>query len=83
MFEKQITIQSEEGLHARPAGLFVKKASEFSCEIELKAKNGTANAKSIMSVMGLGLDKGAQVTLVANGVDASMAIDSLSQLLEA
>ena len=54
--EKIVTIKNASGLHARPAGMFVKKASEFKSTVEVKAKNKVVNAKSIMGIMSLGLD---------------------------
>jgi len=83
MTEKNLTIKAEHGLHARPAGIFAKKAAEFKSNITIKAPKGQANAKSIMSIMTLGLDQGAQITLAADGADESQAVETLSQLLEA
>jgi len=82
MIEKNLTIKSPNGLHARPAGVFAKKAAEFKSEITIKATKGSANAKSIMSLMALGLDQGADVVLAASGEDADLAISELTKLLE-
>ena len=60
--EKIVVIKNETGLHARPAGMFVKKASEFTSTIEVKCKGKVVNAKSIMGIMSLGLGKGEEVT---------------------
>ncbi len=80
--EKQVTILNEDGLHARPAGVLVKKASEFQSKIEIRSDQGVVkNAKSIMGLMSMGLEKGAVVTLIAEGVDAAGAIDALSSLI--
>lgn len=80
--EKTVTIKNASGLHARPAGMFVKKASEFKSTVEIKAKNKVVNAKSIMGIMSLGLGQGDTVTIVANGDDAEKAINSLVELVE-
>jgi phosphocarrier protein HPr len=80
--EKTVTIKNASGLHARPAGMFVKKASEFKSTVEIKAKNKVVNAKSIMGIMSLGLGQGDTVTIVANGDDAENAINSLVELVE-
>jgi phosphocarrier protein len=82
MIEKKVVIQSAHGLHARPAGLFAKKAAEFQSNITIRANKGTANGKSIMSIMTLGLDQGVEITLAADGSDESQALNALTQLLE-
>jgi len=80
--EKTVRILNEEGLHARPAGIFVKKASEFSSVIEVRSGGVSKNGKSIMALMGLSLEKNAEITLVANGPDAEAALKALSELVE-
>ncbi|MBI4404579.1 MAG: HPr family phosphocarrier protein [Deltaproteobacteria bacterium] len=80
--DQTVKIKNEEGLHARPAGFLVKKASQFKSVIEIRANGKTANAKSIMSVMGLGLNKDADVTISAVGVDEKEALDALVGLVE-
>ena len=79
--EKTVTILNEEGLHARPAGVFVKKASEFKSAVEIRVNGATKNAKSIMGLMSLGLAKGAEITIVARGEDEAQAVDALAQLV--
>lgn len=80
--EKVVVIKNETGLHARPAGMFVKKASEFTSAIEVKCKGKVVNAKSIMGIMSLGLGKGEEITISAIGADEEAAIDALSELVE-
>lgn len=58
MVEKETTIGAEEGLHARPATEFFKKAKEFESEIKVFKDEEEANAKSSMSIMALGAKKG-------------------------
>lgn len=79
--EKTISIKNESGLHARPAGMFVKKASEFKSNVEILAKGKTVNAKSIMGVMSLGLAQGEKLTIIANGSDEEEAITELVDLV--
>ena len=79
--EKTVTILNEEGLHARPAGVFVKKASEFKSAVEIRVNGATKNAKSIMGLMSLGLAKGAEITIIARGEDEAQAVDALAQLV--
>lgn len=80
--EKTITIKNASGLHARPAGMFVKKASEFKSTVEIKAKDKVVNAKSIMGIMSLGLAQGDTITIAANGDDAENAVNALVELVE-
>lgn len=80
--EKTVSIKNESGLHARPAGMFVKKAAEFKSTIEVVAKGKNVNAKSIMGIMSLGLGKGDELTVVANGEDQESAVAALVELIE-
>ena len=82
VMERTVTIGSKSGLHARPAGIFVQNAKGFQCQITLSKNEKTANAKSILSVLTLGVEKGDQVLLKTNGDDAASAIDRLASLLE-
>lgn len=75
-----VKVLNDEGLHARPAGVLVKTASTFSSEIELSVDGDTANAKSIMSIMGLGLTKDTTVTISADGDDAEAALKEITNL---
>ena len=79
---RRVVVRNDHGLHARPAALFVQKAGSFACRIQL-AKEGKAavDAKSILSVMGLGVENGETVTLVADGEGAKDALDALELLL--
>jgi len=75
-----VKVLNDEGLHARPAGVLVKTASSFTSEIELSVDGDTANAKSIMSVMGLGLTKDTEVVITADGNDAEAALKEITNL---
>ncbi len=80
--EKIVTIKNASGLHARPAGMFVKKAAEFKSTVEVIAKGKTVNAKSIMGIMSLGLAQGDELTISANGEDQESAVNALVELVE-
>ena len=80
--EKNVCIKNASGLHARPAGMFVKKAAEFKSTVEVLAKGKTVNAKSIMGIMSLGLGKGDELKVVANGEDQESAVAALVELIE-
>lgn len=79
--EKTVKILNEEGLHARPAGVFVKTASQFLSEIKIEVNGKRSNAKSIMNLLSLGLKKGNEVKIIANGADEKEAIEALVDLV--
>lgn len=81
MVEKETTIGAEEGLHARPATEFVKKAKEFDSEIKVFKGEEEANAKSSMSIMTLGAKKDEEITIQADGEDAEEAVEALVELI--
>ena len=80
--EKKVTIINETGLHARPASMFVKKASEFKSSVELIHDGEKVNAKSIMGIMKLGLAKGTEVVIETHGEDEDLALNSIVELIE-
>ncbi|MBS4212035.1 MULTISPECIES: phosphocarrier protein HPr [Neobacillus] len=81
MAEKQFTVTADTGIHARPATLLVQTASRFDSEINLEHKGKTVNLKSIMGVMSLGIGKGAEIKITAEGSDANDALNSLEETL--
>ena len=84
MPERTVTVASKVGLHARPAAVFVKKASEISLPVTL-AKNGgqPVSARSMLAVMSLDVRNGDEVLLSAEPADgAEEALDQLALLLE-
>ncbi|MCR5834140.1 MAG: HPr family phosphocarrier protein [Selenomonadaceae bacterium] len=82
MTEVTTTIQNKTGIHARPASVFVQKASSFKSKIQLKAKGKTVDAKSILMIMSMGLVKGTEVTIVADGPDEATAASELQALID-
>ncbi|QBS36784.1 MULTISPECIES: HPr family phosphocarrier protein [Thermaerobacter] len=82
MAEVTVTIQHPTGLHARPAALFVQAASRFRSQIEVQANGKTANAKSMMAILGLGARQGTVLTIRAEGDDAAEAVAALKELVE-
>ena len=79
--EKVIIIKNKQGLHARPAALFVQIANKFDCEITVSKGKDKVNGKSIMGIMMLEAGKGSKVTIIANGDDAEQAVKELENLL--
>jgi phosphocarrier protein HPr len=82
MLTKTFTIQNPTGLHARPAALFVQKASAFPCEINVIKGTKKINGKSIMGLMTLGAAKGEQITLEIDGEREAEAMEELGKILE-
>ena len=81
MAEKKVTLEPEEGLHARPAAEFVRKAKQFSAEITVIKGEKEANAKSPMKIMALGAKKGDEIVIRAEGDDAEEAVETLVELV--
>ena len=79
--EREIIVKSEQGLHARPAALFVQLANKFDCEIVIQKGNNAVNGKSIMGVLMLAAEKGSRLMLSAEGEDAQKAVDELGNFL--
>lgn len=82
MFEKEVVVRCESGLHNKQATYFVQKANEFDCSIWLASDNRKMNAKSLLGIMSLGIITGATVTLSAMGPDAEAAVNTLEALLQ-
>ncbi len=82
MPEITVTILHPAGLHARPAALFVQAAQRFASTIEVELGERRANGKSILSILTLGANQGASVTISAEGEDAQQALASLQALIE-
>ncbi len=79
---KKIRIKNPQGLHARPAAQFVKTAHKFSSEIFLKKDDQLVDAKSIINILSLALEKDIEIELSAKGDDAQQAIEELRKILE-
>ncbi len=79
--ERHITIINEEGLHARPAAMFVKTSNSYSSEVWVSKDGEQVNGKSILGVMMLAAEKGAVITVSADGEDAEAALDAIEALV--
>lgn len=82
MTEATTTIENKTGIHARPASLFVQTASKFKSKVQIKAKGKTVDAKSILMIMSMGLVKGTEITLSADGPDEAEAVQTLKELVD-
>lgn len=82
MESMNIKLINEEGLHARPAAIFVRIASKFSSDVWLEAHSTKVDGKSIIGIMSLGAFHGEEITISAKGIDAKEAIVALKDLIE-
>lgn len=76
-----VTINNPQGLHMRPAYLFVSTASRFECKIEVIKDDIRIDGKSVLDILTLGATQGTQVLLEATGSDAEFAIVALEELV--
>ena len=82
MISKNVTIQNNVGLHARPATFFIQKANTYQSSVWVEKEERRVNAKSLLGVLSLGITKGMTVTLIADGSDEKEAIDGLAELID-
>jgi phosphotransferase system HPr (HPr) family protein len=83
MRQLTLTIANPQGLHARPAAVFVQTAKGFRSAIRVGKNGHEVDAKSILSVLTLNVGKGAVITLSANGEDEEAALNALQKVIEA
>lgn len=81
MYTKEVTINNQVGLHARPATFFIQKANEFKSSIWVEKEERRVNAKSLLGVLSLGIVKGTTVSLIADGSDEKEAVEALAELV--
>ena len=81
MYTKTAVVNNQVGLHARPATFFIQKANEFKSSIWVEVEERRVNAKSLLGVLSLGIVKGTEITLIANGPDEEEAVEALATLL--
>ena len=79
--EKTVIVNGKQGLHARPAAIFVQIASKFDSKITVTKDEQEVNGKSIMGILMLAAEKGSEIQITAEGDDAKEAIDSLEELV--
>ncbi len=82
MISKEVVINNQVGLHARPATFFIQKANEFKSSIWVEKEERRVNAKSLLGVLPLGIVKGTEITIIADGTDEEEAIATLSALID-
>ncbi len=82
MYVKDVLVQNQVGLHARPATFFIQKANEFKSSVWVEKEERRANAKSLLGVLSLGIVGGTGIRVIADGADEQEAVDSLVALVE-
>ncbi len=82
MITREVTINNQVGLHARPATFFIQKANEFKSSIWVEKDDRRVNAKSLLGVLSLGIVKGTVINIVADGVDEFQAVETLAELID-
>lgn len=79
--KKKLTVKNKQGLHARPAALFVQVANKFNSQVILRRDEETVNGKSIMGILMLGAENGTQIILEVDGEDAEKAMVELEKII--
>lgn len=82
MFVKDVKVQNQVGLHARPATFFIQKANEFKSSIWVEKEERRVNAKSLLGVLSLGIMGGTDIRIIAGGPDEEQAVEELVRLVE-
>lgn len=77
-----VKVQGEAGLHARPAGVLVKKAGEFSSKITLEKDEKAIDAKRLLAVLSLGAKQGDELTITVEGSDEEAALEAVKAVIE-
>jgi len=81
IIEKTVVIKNKQGLHARPAAIFVQVANKFDSRITVRHDEEEVNGKSIMGILMLGAEKGSTIIIEVDGEDADSAIAELERLI--
>ena len=82
MIKQKITIKNPTGLHLRPAGILCREAMKFKSSVTFTFKNTTANAKSVLSVLGACVKCGDEIEIFCEGPDEQKALDNLAGAID-
>lgn len=83
MVNQRVVIKNPTGLHLRPAGILCKESMKFKCQVTFKYRENTANAKSVLSVLGACIKSGDEIELFCDGEDEKEALEHLVAVIEA
>jgi phosphotransferase system HPr (HPr) family protein len=81
VLSKTVIVKNKQGLHARPAALFVQVANKFDARVTVRRDGEEVNGKSIMGILMLGAEKDSEIVIEAEGADAQAALDELERLV--
>ena len=79
---KDVLVQNQVGLHARPATFFIQKANEFRSSVWVEKEERRVNAKSLLGVLSLGIIGGTTIRIIADGSDEQEAVEALVSLVQ-
>ena len=82
MCVKEVLVQNQVGLHARPATFFIQKANEYKSSIWVEKEERRVNAKSLLGVLSLGIVGGTSIRIIADGPDQEEAVENLVDLVK-
>ena len=82
MLKQKVTVKNQTGLHLRPAGILCRTAMLYKSHISLKHGDTTANAKSVLSVLGAGVKAGDELEITCEGMDEQEAMEAMVNLFE-
>ena len=82
MYVKDVMVQNQVGLHARPATFFIQRANEFRSSIWVEKEERRVNAKSLLGVLSLGIVGGTTIRVMADGAHEEAAVESLVKLVQ-
>ena len=82
MFVKDVQVQNQVGLHARPATFFIQKANEYKSSIWVEKDERRVNANSLLGILSLGIVGGTTIRIIADGADEEQAVNGLVKLVE-
>ncbi len=82
MVSQKVTIINPTGLHLRPAGIFCNTAVQYESKVTFQYGNTTANAKSVLSVLGACIKKGDEIEIFCDGADEEAALKAMVKAIE-
>lgn len=82
MVSQKVVVKNPTGLHLRPAGTLCKEALSYQCSVKFQYETITANAKSVLSVLGACVKCGDEITFICEGPDEEKALADMVALVE-
>ena len=82
MVSEKVVVKNPSGLHLRPAGILCKEAMQFQSLITFTFRGNTANAKSVLSVLGACIKSGDEIELFCDGADENEALAAMVRIIE-